>query len=651
MAVFSTSGSTGVNSATLWSSALLFNNPAFLLSAASTELRYFNPTTAGYMNYLGSGFTVLPGDLLVAPTAGTYTQINIVTSGNATLATLTNFGSQPATAIFDAGTPATVLSGADSMFGGSGNDTLSAFGGSDVLAGGLGADLLSGGDGDDFFRYDLATDLVSGEAIDGGANTDTILLTQAGTYDFRTATVTSIEALTIQVNGANTTTSFNSAQMSAGHQINAGTGTHTVAIYASTIAYDAGSLVVSGASIQLFGDGDAETLTGTSGGDLISSLGGADNLFGGAGNDTLAGGDGADALDGGANIDAAAYSFLRTNYLVSKSGNSLTVQGQGIAASEGMDSLANIERINFGGLNVSVETFTPDNFNGDLKSDLIWCNTNGQAVTFLMNGTTITGATAIGGANGSTTRIRATGDLDRDGATDLIWQGDDGTVVSFLMNGTSIASATLIANPGADFKVVGTGDLNSDGRTDIILQNSGGQAVGWLMNGNTITSAAAIGPANGAAWSIKAVGDLDGDGKADLVWQDTNGSTVGYLMDGTTILGAAQIAGANGPNFAVKGLGDLNGDGKGDIVWQFTNGQAGAWLMSGTAVSGAAAIGGANGSQFEIRDVSDLNGDGKMDLVWQDTSNGQAVGFLMNGTNILSAAAIGAANGADWFIV
>lgn len=394
------------------------------------------------------------------------------------------------------------------------------------------------------------------------------------------------------------------------------------------------------------------TSIGDGAGDVITGDGLLDIILSGGGNDALTGAGANDIIDGGTGVDTANFSGPRFNYLVSKDGGTYKVTDFRGGSPDGTDTIANVERFTFQSSVVSTETFTPNNMNGDLKSDLVWFNNaTGQAVTFLMNGTTIASATAIGAANGANVDLKAVADLNGDGQSDLIWQDTAGNVIGFIMNGTSIASAAVIANPGAAFKVVGTGDLNADGNVDIVVQDANGQAVGFLMNGTALQSAAAIGGANGTQWSVKGMGDLNGDGKSDLVWGSTAGEATVFLMNGTTIASAAVIAGPQGANFSIKAVGGINDDFSADIIWQYSNGQAGAWLMNGASIAGAGAIGGANGSQFEVKDLADINGDGRLDLIWENNSNGSAVGFLLNGTSILGAAAIGGANGTDWLIV
>lgn len=398
-------------------------------------------------------------------------------------------------------------------------------------------------------------------------------------------------------------------------------------------------------ALSFFGSGSVD--------DRVAGTRFDDSFYSGLGNDEIAGGAGNDTLVASDGIDTAVFSGARSDYMVAKSSLGLLVNDLRNGSPDGMDSLNSVERLRFQGSNttLSSESFTPVNFNADTKSDLLWCNTSGLAAAFLMDGTNINAASAIGAANGVSWQVKAVGDLNGDGQSDLVWQHTSGLVVAWLMKGASIDVAAVIGDAGSAFRVVGSGDLNGDAKSDIVLQNSSGQAVGWMMDGASILSAATIGGANGSPWSIKAIGDLNGDGFDDLVWGDTAGSTVGFLMNGTSIKSASVVAGANGGSFAVKGAGDLNGDGKDDIVWQFSNGQAGTWFMNGTAISAIYSIGGSNGSQFEVKHIEDLNGDAKMDLVWENTTNGQAIGFLMNGATIVGAAAIGGANGPEWHIV
>src|SRR4029077_19429075 len=91
-------------------------------------------------------------------------------------------------------------SGADNITGGSGNDT---------IVGGTGADTTTGGGRNDTFKR-ANGDFAAGESIDGGANVDAIVLTNATTVDFSTGTITNVETLT--GSGADDTVTMSATQ-------------------------------------------------------------------------------------------------------------------------------------------------------------------------------------------------------------------------------------------------------------------------------------------------------------------------------------------------------------------------------------------------------------------------------------------------------
>ncbi len=87
---------------------------------------------------------------------------------------------------------------------------------------------------------------------------------------------------------------------------------------------------------------------------IENAIGGsaADTLTGNASNNVLTGRGGNDLLDGGAGIDTAAYSGLRNAYTITKTSTGYTVSGGG----EGIDGLANIERLIFADAKVAIDT-------------------------------------------------------------------------------------------------------------------------------------------------------------------------------------------------------------------------------------------------------------------------------------------------------
>ena len=85
----------------------------------------------------------------------------------------------------------------ENVSGGTGNDTLTGdslanslsggAAGADILTGRGGADVLAGNGGDDEFRYLAASDVVAGEVVNGGANSDALRFSHTGVLNFRPA--------------------------------------------------------------------------------------------------------------------------------------------------------------------------------------------------------------------------------------------------------------------------------------------------------------------------------------------------------------------------------------------------------------------------------------------------------------------------------
>lgn len=182
--------------------------------------------------------------------------------------------------------------GADEIFGG---------GGADVIFGGAGIDTLSGDAGNDTFLY--GPEIVdAGESVDGGADTDTVLIAGPdGTTDFTGVDFTSIEAIGFgnasPLSGYERTVIFDSAEIGAGLDS------------ALAITTDAGLGNALSVIINMGMDTDLNltnwVLTDWSEEDTITINGGVtvDNIVGSGGNDIINAGDGADQINAGDGAD------------------------------------------------------------------------------------------------------------------------------------------------------------------------------------------------------------------------------------------------------------------------------------------------------------------------------------------------------------
>ena len=97
--------------------------------------------------------------------------------------------------------------------------------------------------------------------------------------------------------------------------------------------------------------------------------------------------------------------------------------------------------------------------------------------------------------------IVGTGDFDGDGITDILWRNTAGDVLIWLMKADgTLRQQEVTGNVPTRWSVMETGDFNGDGKSDIAWLDTSGNVMTWLMNGFT---PAAIQLGNvGTAWSI-----------------------------------------------------------------------------------------------------------------------------------------------------
>ena len=169
--------------------------------------------------------------------------------------------------------------------------------------------------------------------------------------------------------------------------------------------------------------------------------------------------------------------------------------------------------------------------------------TGGKIVTQIINHYNVTktitdnfGAPAIGQSVGLpplTPPGTAKADFNGDGQSDILWQDTSGVRVVWLMNGTVRSSIVSLGTVDPSWNIVGSGDFNGDGKADILWQDTSGARAIWLMNGTVRSSSVSLGTVD-PSWNIAGSGDFNGDGKADILWQNSStGQRVIWLMNGT----------------------------------------------------------------------------------------------------------------------
>ena len=526
--------------------------------------------------------------------------------------------------------------GFDVLTGGAGNDTM--FGGADgdSLYGGAGNDTLRGDDGDDWLYGDDGTDALYGGAGDdhlyGGAGSGTLLGDAGNDW----------------LLGGD-----------AADWLDGGDG------------FD---LLDGGAGDDtMFGRAAGDVLLAAAGNDWMEGNEGADTLHGGAGFDVLNGGTGNDILTGGSGSDSFVFApgfgaDIITDFaagpgsedridLSAFAGRSLidllkhtTQVGTDAVIDLGGGDSITLQNVSKASLNIDdftgVTNKTPNDFNGDARTDLLFFNdaTGGVAI-WQMNGTQVMSGAQIGAITPGW-HFTDTGDFNGDGKTDLLFLNDTTHGVAiWQMSGFQVSAGSPVGtiNAADGWHYASVRDFNGDARADLLFLNDTTPAAAvWQMNGIQVSAGAQVGAINAAdGWHYATSGDFNGDGKADLLFlNDVNRGVAIWQMDGTHVAAGAQIGSiADGWHFADTG--DFNGDGKSELLFlnDATRGIA-IWQTDGSQVTAGAQIGTITDG-WHYAHTGDFNGDARTDLLFlNDTTHGVAV-WQMNGTQVLSSAPVG----------
>ncbi len=188
------------------------------------------------------------------------------------------------------------------------------------------------------------------------------------------------------------------------------------------------------------------------------------------------------------------------------------------------------------------KVFSPGDWNGDGKADLVGATSDGRLLLYTGNGTGgfLTGkAVQIGTGWGSFTTVISPGDWNGDGTSDLLAVNSSGALLLYAGNGTGgflTGRAVQIGSGWTMFRqVFSAGDWNGDGKADVFGRTPGGSLYSYTGNGAGGFTAS---PRHsvGSGWQmynrLLSAGDWNGDGKTDLMGRTPAGALVLYTGNG-----------------------------------------------------------------------------------------------------------------------
>lgn len=444
--------------------------------------------------------------------------------------TFDGFGTFYLTDLSAQGDTFTESTGADIVYGLSGDDTFT------VVAGDSADDTFNGGNGTDTVDYSSASNpvtvsLAAGTATGNGNDT-----------------LTSIENV-IGTSGDDTISGSTSS-----NTLDGGGGTNTLSYAYTNTAVTLNLGVTSGgyATATIGSDTDRvknfSIITGGGGNDVFTGSGSGQTFNGGLGNDTFNGSLGADTFNGDGGTDTVSYSALS---------NAVTLTLQ--------DTTGNAT-VGFAGLGKTDTLTGIENITGSTGDDDI---TGNSSANILRGGN---GADILHGMGGSDT-------LYGDAGNDEIHGGDGNDTIT---GGTG--NDTLYGDDGDDVFIGDTGDDVIDGGIGtntidysaqsgnlvIDLRNTNGTGAGGTIGTDTLTSIqnARGGTGNDTFYGSSANNTFTGGGGSDTVYASdgsdtiTGVNTISYASYGGSI--TANLAGASiqkdvGANGSVDYTDSFNG--------------------------------------------------------------------------------------------
>ena len=535
------------------------------------------------------------------------------------------------------------------IYGGDGDDLLSAGGGSDKLYGGRGNDFISDQfGGTNFFYGEAGDDTFEGNAvvIDGGDGEDTYRAPFGSgvVIDLTSSQFVSVENVSVSGPANYSVTAFGTEQanklIATPWNVN-GEGT------AVTFQGRGGNDILTGA-------GGADRLNGDDGDDILTGGDGGDTLLGGEGNDALFGGSGDDSLDGGPGSDTVSYDQNGT------AGVTVNLQvGTASSIETGSDTLAFVENV--------IGSIFSDVLTGDDQVNRLEGRAGDDRLTGGAGADTLNGGTGndrLDGGSGADILIGGSGndtylvDNAGDQVVETAGGGLDRLLVPFsyvLQAGNEIealelsetGSATALDLTGNEFVQLLAGNnginlLDGKGGADSMfgfggsdvyfIDNAGDrvvEAVGGGANDRVLTSASFVLEA-GSEVELLEASDIASTAALDLY-----GNELGQAIGGNN--GANIIDGRGGADYMI-GYGGNDTylvDNAGDRVVEIAGGGTDRLLVSFSYALAA-------GDDIELLEASDMASTAALDLYGNEL--GQAIGGN-EGANIIDGR-----GGADYMI-
>lgn len=361
----------------------------------------------------------------------------------------------------------TVYGGAgdDYIVGGADSDRLYGEDGNDTLSGGTGEDLLYGGAGNDHFWI---TDDHNGDTIYGGTGWDLV--------NYSNFISTSGVSATFSGNGAGTYAYATTNAAGSFSEIEGVAGTGYNDTIDASATSDGLSIWGLGGNDRITGGSGNDYFLGEDGNDTLIGGAGADTLFGGSGNDSIMGGDGADHIHGEAGNDYLSGGADGDAFWFVSGAGVDTIDGGSTGNDQDTMSLWATSSapvtVNFTGAEAGAYAYTGGGSGSFTDIETLWLTDGNDTV----NGAASTAGMTIGANDGNDSITGGSGNDYLEGGT-----GND-----TLKGGAG--NDALTGGAGADSLGGGDGNdtINGDAGADNLLGGTGNDYISGGADNDTI---------------------------------------------------------------------------------------------------------------------------------------------------------------------
>ena len=293
---------------------------------------------------------------------------------------------------------------------------------------------------------------------------------------------------------------------------------------------------------------------------------------------------------------------------------------------------------------VTVTTTTPPptttrnrtraDFDGDLRSELIWRNGNALAM-WDIDARTVTNGNIFGSTSSTAWRIEGYGDFTGDGRYDILFRNTSTHQVAvWVMNGRTMVSGNIVATlSDSRWNTEAFGDFTGDGRSDVLWRHSAtGQVAMWeFTTSGALANGGIVYTVSDLNWRIQGAGDFDGDLDDEVLWRHaTTNQMAMWEFSGRTLLNGGIFATVSSSDWRTQGIGDFNGDGRDDIVFRHAATQAVAvWDMNGRTIVNGNVVATVSSPDWVIQAIGDYDGDGDDELIFFNTATRQVAMWEM----------------------